>query len=254
MLHSLDERFIFGLVVMVSVAVSFCSVLFSAISFNDVESSPACCSAKVCAAVPFFLFTLTFRAMAVSLLVCLVRVWSGVVAFALFFVNVMSALYIGDDFPRSFSYGLWSMLVPVGYNRDPAEALGYAKVSLREQEEAACKATAAASSTDDEDVVIDPVSMRDVERLRNRAKHFLTAHVVSSVVVLGSALLVTAVLVQAHPDLEGLDVRVAFDLGLLNSLFVPGLGLCLGLSVILARPYHRCQCSAGETPRGNFIV
>ena len=28
------------------------------------------------------------------------------------------------------SYGLWSLLAPVGYNRDPASPLGYANVKI----------------------------------------------------------------------------------------------------------------------------
>ncbi len=39
--------------------------------------------------------------------------------------------------------------------------------------------------------------------------------------------------------LQNVGERVFFDLGLLNTLFLPLLGLCLGLSVLLARPYHR---------------
>ena len=37
---------------------------------------------------------------------------------------------IGDDFGRSVSYGLWSLLVPVGYNRDPASPLGYSNIKI----------------------------------------------------------------------------------------------------------------------------
>ena len=37
---------------------------------------------------------------------------------------------IGDDFGRSISYGLWSLLVPVGYNRDPASPMGYSNVKI----------------------------------------------------------------------------------------------------------------------------
>ena len=37
---------------------------------------------------------------------------------------------IGDDFGRSVSYGLWSLLVPVGYNRDPASPMGYSNIKI----------------------------------------------------------------------------------------------------------------------------
>ncbi len=41
------------------------------------------------------------------------------------------------------------------------------------------------------------------------------------------------------PAYQGVGERVFFDLNLLNTLFLPLLGLSLGLSVLLARPYHR---------------
>ena len=41
-----------------------------------------------------------------------------------------SSCSIGDDFGRSVSYGLWSLLVPVGYNRDPASPMGYSNIKI----------------------------------------------------------------------------------------------------------------------------
>ncbi len=89
----------------------------------------------------------------------------------------------------------------------------------------------------------------------------MTAHVLSSLVLMAPFLFWMMVFVQVFPDyqvthlaryflvnncfqsiflrLQNVGERVFFDLGLLNTLFLPLLGLCLGLSVLLARPYHR---------------
>jgi hypothetical protein len=35
-----------------------------------------------------------------SLIICYIHVWSGIVIFAIFFGNVLTALYSGDNFAR----------------------------------------------------------------------------------------------------------------------------------------------------------
>ena len=45
-------------------------------------------------------------------------------------IHLCYSFSIGDDFGRSISYGLWSLLVPVGYNRDPASPMGYSNVKI----------------------------------------------------------------------------------------------------------------------------
>jgi hypothetical protein len=42
-----------------------------------------------------------FRSLALALVICYVHVWSGIVVFAIFFGNVLTALYSGDNFARS---------------------------------------------------------------------------------------------------------------------------------------------------------
>ena len=116
--------------------VSFISIWSSSVIFNDVENSErqttydittmsfeegkSCCSkknvGKIIFGAPFFLFTLIFRAVGLALLICFLQLWSGVIIFGLFFVNVLAALFIGDDINRSFTYALWSLFVPVGYS------------------------------------------------------------------------------------------------------------------------------------------
>ena len=72
---------------------------------------------------------------------------------------------------------------------------------------------------------------------------------------------------QSSPNSDGLNNQSSFDLGYLNTIFLPLLGLSLGLSFLLVRPYHRCECpSPGDQtaesdgspivrkPKGNIIV
>ncbi|QQP48599.1 XK-related protein, partial [Caligus rogercresseyi] len=64
-----------------------------------------------------------------ALLITYFREWSLPIIFVLFFLNFLSALNMRDGFPRSVTYGFWSLFVPVGYNRDPSVPLGYQLVS-----------------------------------------------------------------------------------------------------------------------------
>ncbi len=135
----------------------------------------------------------------------------------------------------------------------------------------------------------------------SRAKHFLTCHVLSSLVIMAPFVFWMIVFVQVQylvslfnnnvndlvsqlciifkvfPTFQGVGERVFFDLNLLNILFLPILGFSLAMSLLLARPYHRCEsictlyfistiflwylfqylfkynCSGGGTPKGNFL-
>ena len=100
--------------------------------------------------------------------------------------------------------------------------------------------------------VSDSPTVADIESSKERAKHFLTVHVFSSIFILGTSIIVMLILVFTSPDL--MSERVSFPTIWLTYLFLPILGLSLGASVILVRPYHRCDCSGGEIPSGNIIV
>jgi len=122
-----------------SVACSFLSVLATAISFNELEAGNAnsaavrparCQAARTAAGGPFLAATLAFRAGCLAVLAVYAHWWTGTIIFGLFFANVLSALAVGDSFQRSVAYGCWSILVPVGFNRDPAASLGHGKVLL----------------------------------------------------------------------------------------------------------------------------
>ena len=81
----------FGWLHILSVTLSFVSVLTATLTFNEVEGTglsqdqPAFSAAKLtgrlCIGLPFFGATLVFRAVGLALLICFVRFWSGIVVF-----------------------------------------------------------------------------------------------------------------------------------------------------------------------------
>jgi len=243
-LYDEDARYYFGCVHIASVILSFVSIWSSSVIFNDVENAQTyqegekCCSSKLAGKIifgaPYLLATLIYRAVGMALLICFLELWSGLIIFGIFFINVLSALSIGDDFNRAFTYALWSMFVPVGYSRDPSSHLGYTKVPLGEM-------FPETAPTD-----------KDVDRSRQRGKHFLTIHVLTSIFILGSSLI--AMLIIVFTSHEVMQSKVVFPLDYLTYLFLPLLGLSLAISLLLVRPYHRCDCSGGEIPSGNVIV
>lgn len=162
---------------------------------------------------------------------------------SLVFISILSAINIGDDVGRSICYGLWSVLVPVGYNRDPGSPLHYSKIPLG----------FGSQNLIEQDEVRHVYEDREVHDFEKRAKYFLTCHVLCSALLLGPCILAAVILVQADSNFHD-SITLAFHTDYLNVFFVPLLGLSLGFSLILARPYHRCHCSDRETPKGNIIV
>merc|ERR1711874_463571 len=79
--------------------------------------------------LPFFLITIVFRSISFSLVLCFLGWWSSIIIFLIFFITVLTAICIGDNFFRACVYGVWSFLVPVGYTKDPLEPLDYRMVS-----------------------------------------------------------------------------------------------------------------------------
>ena len=130
------------------------------------------------------------------------------------------------------SQSFWTFFVFIF--RDPSSHLGYTKVPLGEL-------YPETSPTD-----------KDIERSRQRGKHFLTIHVLTSIFILGSSLI--AMLIIVFTNFETMQSKVVFPLEYLTYLFLPLLGLSLAISILLVRPYHRCDCSGGEIPSGNVIV
>ncbi|CAB4064982.1 unnamed protein product [Lepeophtheirus salmonis] len=123
----------------------------------------------------------------------------------------------------SVTYGFWSLFVPVGYNRDPGIPLGYQLIN----------------DADQSDLPIEDslTQKKSPINFRNRARYFLTFHILTSAFILGGSLLTM--------------------LDYLTFFFLPVLGISFGLSTLLVRPYYRFECTSNpelSKPKGNVIL
>ena len=100
-----------------SVLISFFSVLTSVLHFNELEAGAGPNLAWFCLGLPFFLLTIVFRSVTLALLICFLSWWSAILLFLLFFLTLLTSLCAGDTFKRAATYGLWSVLAPVGHAR-----------------------------------------------------------------------------------------------------------------------------------------
>ena len=100
-----------------SVLISFFSVLTSVLHFNELEAGAGPNLARFCLGLPFFLVTIVFRSVTLALLICFLSWWSAILLFLLFFLTLLTSLCAGDTFKRAATYGLWSVLAPVGHAR-----------------------------------------------------------------------------------------------------------------------------------------
>jgi len=248
-----DDRYWFGWIHTLSVIISFISIFLTSVSFNELEkvclleanhpssvvvlasdpdglpgtpvkdagsnSSGKCgtCNsrgfAKLCFGVPFLLFTLIYRIVGIALLITFLQIWSGVIIFTLFFINVLTALFIGDNFIRATAYGMWSLFVPAGYNRDPTAHFGYKKVAMILEH---------SYTVNDDDLITE----KDISRSRVRSKYFLTMHILSSIFVLGASLVFMLILIHSDPTHYYNEKILTPEI--LAYICVPILGLSLG--------------------------
>ena len=127
----------FGVVQVVSIFISFMSLFFSVLHFNELEakSMTVKSAGKVLLGILFFLLTIVFRAVGLALILCFLGWWAAIIIFLMFFSTVLTALCIGDNILRATVYGIWSFLVPVGYTRDPMDPLDYNVLSTKGEKE-----------------------------------------------------------------------------------------------------------------------
>merc|ERR1719429_136035 len=160
-----------------SVLISFFSVLTSVLHFNELEAGAGPHLARFCLGLPFFLLTIVFRSVTLALLICFLSWWSAIILFLLFFLTLLTSLCAGDTFKRAATYGLWSVLAPVGHARDPLTNFGYTKLPATSQ------------------------SLQEREE-KKRSSFFIVCHILSSLLLLGPALVLVTVLVQRAAHLS----------------------------------------------------
>ena len=144
---------------------------------------------------------------------------------------------------RAITYGLWSLLVPAGYNTDPTAFVGYTKLPLFPDH----------ATVDDMMPASDePPTEKELARSHVRTKYFLTMHVLMSIFILGPSVVITYCLVYGYPEYY-LPMSILTP-DVLSNFILPVMLISLGLAVLTVRPYHRIDCSGGEVPSGNIIV
>jgi len=232
-----EERYLFGFAQFLSIIFSFLSVFSSVIYFNGLEAHSVRSAGKLCLGIPFFLLTILYRSVSLALLLCFLKWWSSIIIFLMFFTTVLTALCIGDRFGRACVYGVWSMLVPVGYSRDPVSPLGYYSVNSLDTLETEEPSQTNVKSSD-------------------RSSYFLTSHMLSSLFILFPSITILTVLVNRAQVFSSLTISTTsiFPISYLSMVFLPLLGLCLAVSLLLVRPFHRTDCTKGEVMEGNIIV
>jgi len=234
-----NERYWFGLVQFLSIFISFISVFSSVIYFNGLEANSVRSVGKLCLGIPFFFLTIVYRSVGFALLLCFLQWWSAIIIFLMFFTTVLTALCIGDRFGRSCLYGIWSLLVPVGYSRDPVSPLGYYSVQSLDTLESE-----------------QELNQSKEVNTSNRSSYFLTSHMLSSLFILFPSLVILTVLVHRAQVISSLAISTIsiFPISYISTVFLPALGLSLAVSLLLVRPFDRADCTKGDAIEGNIIV
>ena len=90
----------------------------------------------------------------------------------------------------------------------------------------------------------------------DRSSYFLTSHMLSSLFILFPSITILTVLVNRAQVFSSLTISTTsiFPISYLSMVFLPLLGLCLAVSLLLVRPFHRTDCTKGEVMEGNIIV
>jgi len=232
--YDVSDRYYLGLIQLGSILCSFLSVLTSVLHFNEFETGHGVSVSRLCLGLPFFLLTIIYRAVSLSLTVCFLHWWASVLIFLLLFLPVLASMCAGDSFPRSCLYGLWSLLAPVGYSRSPLVPLGYNPLHH-------------STMAQEEDQVLD---REDKNKVSARTHYFLSCHLICSLAIMGPALVLVTALVQRAallPDSLHVRTQAIFPLQTLSSVFLPLLGMALGVTLLLAQPYrHIRDCGKGR--------
>lgn len=252
---SKDERYMFGVAQLCSIFISFISLFFSVMHFNQLEAKSVTIrsAGKMCLGVIYFLLTIIFRSVGLSILLCFLGWWSAIIIFIMFFTTVLTALCIGDSFLRASIYGIWSFLVPVGYARDPTQPLDYKRVDAKDPEMADINSYTFEAEPEQNNWM--PESEKE-STLRSRSSYFLTSHTLSSLLILYPSVAIVTILVQRAQVISTLHVstKAIFPVTYLSYLFLPMLGLCMALSILIVRPFHRADREKGEILKGTIVV
>merc|ERR1719323_2296923 len=161
-------KWYWGLVQLVSLVVSFISLLQTVLYFNECEKRRFSC-VRMFIALPFYIFTILYRVVAIALLTIFFKEYVMIPVILIILFNTISFKLLGLDLPRSLVYGICSLTAPVGFNRCKApklQPLGYVS----------------------DEVSYSERSPEQADILRERSKRFLALHLIFGIFVLGISL------------------------------------------------------------------
>ena len=91
--------------------------------------------------------------------------------------------------------------------------------------------------------------------IRSRSSYFLTSHTLSSLFILYPSIAIMTVLVTRAQNIQDMDISTIaiFPISYLSYIFLPLLGLCLAVSILIVRPFHRADRVKGEILKGTIF-
>merc|ERR1719189_475896 len=198
-------KWYWGLIQLISLAVSFLSLLQTVFYFNECEKRRLSC-VRMIVSIPFYTFTILYRVVALALLTIFFREYVIIPVLLLITFNTISFKLLGLDLPRSLVYGICSLTAPVGFNRCKApklQPLGYVS----------------------DEVTYTERSPEQVDILRERSKRFLALHLIFGIFVLGISLVLVYVMLNFSQLYTPLTDTTILPRQFINGYILPAIGL-----------------------------
>ena len=213
----LSVKWYWGLIQLVSLLVSFISLLQTVLYFNECEKRRMS-FLRMIVCLPFYTFTILYRVTAISLLTIFFREYVLVPVMIIILFNTISFKLLGLDLPRSLVYGICSLTAPVGFNRCKApklQPLGYVS----------------------DEVSYSERSPEQSDLLRERSKRFLALHLIFGIFVLGTSLVFLWLLLNFSQIYTPLADTTVLPRVFINNYLLPGIGATSLASVVFTMIY-----------------
>jgi len=210
-------KWYWGLVQLVSLVVSFISLLQTVLYFNECEKRRFSC-VRMFIALPFYIFTILYRVVAIALLTIFFKEYVMIPVSIIIIFNTVSFKLLGLDLPRSLVYGICSLTAPVGFNRCKApklQPLGYVS----------------------DEVSYSERSPEQSDILRERSKRFLALHLIFGLFVLGISLVFLWLLMNFSQLYTPLVETTVLPSVFINNYLLPGLGVASLASIVWTMLY-----------------
>lgn len=255
-------RWFWGLIQVMSLFLSFLSVLQTLIQFNE-WSKRRHTLHRMVLVVPFFAVTILYRVLALALILAFAGGKFGLLpVFGLLLTQAIALNSLGLDMARSFVYGfICSLLAPAGYSRcrDPAAqpfglTLSWShfkrKTTTQVQQPVALltyeghphnhEVITYETDADDDCYEGGDRTPEQIEMLRERSKNYLGLHVIVGGALLGISMAILGLLIGFGDFFEPLADYTFLTYDQLNDYLYPGIGLIYLTSVLLTGLFTCC--------------